>query len=607
MSSSSSAVEDSIPRVSARPAFMKVVRTAAPWALIWLLNALLFVPSFVCSPRSTFFPSPAAVEPAKRQGAWLLDFLLHRTNLDVFRVSFDFGLWVVLAIAVAGTRVSRFVRWFAATYFTVLLIFLAYHHGVSSFLERKPALLTDWRFLLNLAHFLAGVMSPGWAAVCAGVVVALVALPLTAAYALRLVERVALRWPLRVRAGVALGFVVPCAILIASSGIRRDATVVQISAKRVVYNWRNSRDAEALIAELNDPVPDRRYDPYLNVSLKKKPNFYLLMIEAYGEILATWDMDPAYRLLMQRVEGRLKAAGYYARTAYSASPVHGGTSWFAISTVHTGTLIDRWEAYDALELVGARVPSITRFFDAQGYRTYTLAPGTTDHAGLRRFDLFNHDVVVDGTMLDYDGWGYGWGRIPDQWSWMRFRREWFSKPQEPYYVFNMCVSTHWDWGAGVPSYVLDPATLNASRRQPPYEDPNWPKIQEAKRIGSTTRRGYFRSIDYEWRVLLDVLEADKSPDIVVAIVGDHQPRLDADVPGEVTMNTPVHMLSRDEGFVDSLEEYGFQKGMYALPGKGGHLWHEGLFSIWVSKMVERYGEGKVPVYPRGIRMSTLRR
>jgi len=326
--------------------------------------------------------------------------------------------------------------------------------------------------------------------------------------------------------------------------------------------------------------------------------------------LATWDMAPAYRALLARVEEHLTAAGYYARTAYSASPVHSGTSWYAISTVHAGTLIDRPEAYDALQLVGARVPSLTRFFEAEGYRTYTLQPGSADHAGLRRLDLFNHDVVADGTTLDYHGWKYGWGEIPDQWSWLQFRQRWFVNPPEPYYVFYMCVSTHWDWGDGVPSYVFDASKLNTDELQPGYEDPSWPRFREARRIGSHLRRGYFRSIEYEWRVLLDVLEADHSPNIVVAIVGDHQPRLEADMPGEVTMNTPVHILSRDKAFVDSFAEDGFQPGMYAKPGLTPTLWHEGLFSLWVSKLTAAYGapgSPKVPVYPRGIRLSTLNR
>jgi hypothetical protein len=125
-----------------------------------------------------------------------------------------------------------------------------------------------------------------------------------------------------------------------------------------------------------------------------------------------------------------------------------------------------------------------------------------------------------------------------------------------------------------------------------------------------TRRAYFESIAYEWRVLLDVLENDRSPDIVVAIVGDHQPRLEADVPGGVTMNTPVHMLSRDPAFLDSLADSGFQAGMYAKPNLVKPLWHEGLFSLWVSKLAAAYGAPgtpQVPVYPRGIRLSNLSR
>jgi hypothetical protein len=141
-------------------------------------------------------------------------------------------------------------------------------------------------------------------------------------------------------------------------------------------------------------------------------------------------------------------------------------------------------------------------------------------------------------------------------------------------------------------------------------DPSWPPFPEVASIATETRRNYFKSVEYEWRVMLDVLEADKSKNIVVAVIGDHQPRLEADVPGGVTMNTPVHMLSRDPAFIESLADAGFQPGLYAKAHVAKPLWHEGLFSLWVSKLTARYGvpgSPKVPVYPKGIRLSTISR
>jgi hypothetical protein len=76
------------------------------------------------------------------------------------------------------------------------------------------------------------------------------------------------------------------------------------------------------------------------------------------------------------------------------------------------------------------------------------------------------------------------------------------------------------------------------------------------------------------------------------------------------MNTPVHMLSRDPAFIESFADAGFQPGMYAKPNVAAPLRHEGLFSLWVSKLTAAYGvpgSPNVPVYPKGIRLSTIHR
>jgi hypothetical protein len=592
---------------------MTRLRKFAPWLDVWILNTLLFAPSYAFSqPAARFFPVSPPTRAVLLHG-YLRSYgsmLLRRDNLDVFRVSFDLGVAVLLALASGGTRAERPLRHALTTGYVCLLVFLGYHHAVAFFFERAPALGEDWRLLINLAHFLSAVMSPRWIAICVGAVLGVWGVTLLAARVFGSLQRMAAGWSWRRRSSAAAAFLLPCALFFAWLGTSSDDRALQVNSKRILYNWRSSRAETVRNAQLHEDVPDRRYDGYTSLKLATKPNVYLLMIEAYGEILATWDMRDAYRALLSRVERRLQAAGYHARSVYSAAPVHGGTSWFSISTVHTGTLIDRPLQYSALELVGARVPSITRFFEAQGYRTYTLQPGSADHAGLRRLDLFNHDVVVDEPALDYHGWHYGWGHIPDQYSWRKFRERWFAHPSEPYYVYYMSVSTHWDWGEGVPPYLRDWRKLDRDEMQPPEVDPSWPPFPEAEQIGSELRRSYFRSVAYEWRVLLDVLEADHSPNIVVAIVGDHQPRLESNAPGELTMNTPVHMISRDRAFVESLAPLGFQPGLYVEPSARPTHWHEGLLSLWISKLVAAYGvpgSPSLPIYPRGIRLSTLSR
>ena len=595
------------------------LRALSPWLLVVVFDLVLFVPSYLCSrPRADFWPFFPRLHKHGYYGfdaysvrQYLLSLFCRRENLDVFRWSFDYGLLLLAVIWTARMPAVRApVRGLVCAVYVWLLAFLFYDQALPYFFARAPALGEDWQLVLNLLHFLGRMVSLRWflAGVACGL--CLCAIVFGLAWALRSVQRRAAGWTLQHRLLLTLLFLLPSLGLLGWFGVERDACVVQVVSKRILYNTRTSRAEAARLAEIRLGPPDRRYDDFARLRLVHKPAAYLLMIEAYGEVLATWDMAPAYRALMSRAEARLLAAGYRARTAYSAAPVHGGTSWFSISTVHTGLRIDRPEAYDALQVVGASVPTLTSFFKAQGYHTYALQPGNTDHRGLRRFDVFNHDLQIDARRIGYKGHAYGWGVIPDQYSLGLLRERYLASAPDPHYVFYMAVSTHWDWGEGVPPYVRDWKTLNGGTSEIADHDASWPEFPEARAIGSELRRSYFRSVAYEWRLLVELLEAESSPDVVVMIVGDHQPRLDGDPQTGLTMRTPVHVLSRDGEFVERFADVGFQPGLYAHPRLHPALKHEGLYSLWVSRLTAAYGvAGATPgrYYPHGIRLAGLNR
>jgi hypothetical protein len=591
------------------------VRRAVPWLWAVALNCWLFAPSYVCAvPASRFWPFVPESQ-ARGSSAYqdLLSLVLRRDNLDVFRVSIDFALLLMALVWTASTRARRSVRVVCVTLYGFLWIFLAYDHAVAHYFLRTPALGEDIRLGLNLLHFLGSFVRSRWSADVLGLVIAMLVLWVVAR-TFRALQLQAAGWSTPTRAGVSAALLVPALASMLWFGIKPDQPVLQLTSKRIYYNYRASRREAQRMAAFRNAKPDRRYDAYAQVKLRRKPAFYLFLVEAYGEILATWDMAPAYRALLARVEQRLRASGLHACTAYSAAPVHGGTSWLSISTVHTGVLIDRPLAYAAVESVGARIPSLTHFFHDQGYRTFSLQPGSTEHAGIRRFDLFNHDVPVDALSLAYTGQNFGWGHIPDQYSISTFRERFLERAQQqPRYVFYMGLSTHFPWGDGVPPYVRDPRRLNQSAQVPltPSDiDDSWSEIPEAEHIATPLRRSYFRSVAYEWRLLTEWIEAEASHDSVFVIAGDHQPRLEWNIPGAVTMNTPVHLLAQDAAFIDSFEAQGFQPGLYADPELHPALKHQGLFSLLISKLVAAFGEEPkrvLPYYPNGLPLAAINR
>jgi hypothetical protein len=333
----------------------------------------------------------------------------------------------------------------------------------------------------------------------------------------------------------------------------------------------------------------------MKVRLARRPNFYFLVVEAYGQVLATWDMTEAYRALMARAATRLEAAGYHMRTAYSTAPVHGGRSWLSLATMQTGILIDQPDSFTAFKSTSLKVPTLVGFFRSQGYHTASLEPGTKERTGVANDDLYAHDLRVDAPRIGYEGRAWGFGTIPDQFTLEMFRTRYLGTIAEPRYLFYMAVSTHYPW---------------TSDTVPTFEGGgDWPPLPGTSAIGSDFRVQYLKSVEYEWRVLLELLEADRSQDIVVVVLGDHQPRLESNSPGEVTFDTPVHVISRDRAFVERFSSRGFQPGLFAEPGRAPPLRHEGLFSLLVTELGDTYGTletlGLAKYYPEGITLRGL--
>lgn len=505
-------------------------------------------------------------------------------------LSYEVG-FALLALATSEqrARAAAWVRWLVVALYALVLLFLVYENLFVSTYHRDPALVEDWRFTINLVHFLSEMRSWQWHVFIWGSVLGAIAFVILLNRFLAVVQRGMRDVPRRRLHVVAALWLVLGGISACLDG------PIRFAGKPLVANYRASVAAHARLAELREKKHDDRYEPLMKVRLAKRPNFYFLVVEAYGEVLSTWDMTASYRDLMARSQSVLEASGYKMRTAYSTAPVHGGRSWLSTSTMQTGILIDQPTSYAAFEASSRRVPTLASFFKEQGYHTASLEPGTKARVGVSDGDLYAHETRIEGTRLAYSGTPWGFGGIPDQYSLETFRSRFLPGIEEPRYVFYMSVSTHFPWTAEtVPSF---------------QGGADWAPLAGASAIGSDLRRWYMQSVEYTWRALLDLLVADRSPDIVVVILGDHQPRLESNQPGKVTLEAPVHVLSRDGEFVDRFTERGFERGLYAEPGRHEPLVHEGLFSLLVTELAIAYGTSETKwlarYYPKGISLGGL--
>ncbi|MBX7114310.1 MAG: CDP-alcohol phosphatidyltransferase family protein [Myxococcaceae bacterium] len=586
-----------------------------PWPALYAATAALtlsFVPDFQLTLRAARAPATAthrALWWALPLGAQMLLFVPGLVFQDSPRhwavlgsLSFEFLVAAGLVMLAAHTRLKHLARVAALVLWALFALFLTYHQGYAFFFLRQPALGEDWRLSLNLVHFL----SDEWSA---HLTVFALAGATTAVLGLRWAWRIlgqlqarALEWrPGQLLKGLAVLLSV-AALGLWATDTKGWAFGVKLLSRLAADNYLTSLDYAGDMGALAQAAPDLSYERLLTAKLKQRPNVYLLMIEAYGGALVTCDTRQAYASLMTYAQERLAAKGYHARTAYSRAPVHSGGSWKSIATVETGIHIERNTTFELLERTAARLPTLSGFFREQGYQTLALQPGSTDRTGLRRYDMYRRHVNIGGPELAYKGPTYVFVGTPDQYSVGFFLDNALPKVTAPYFVYYMSVSTHYDWWT-TPPFVTDWRALNDRQANLASLTVPWKPLAGVENISERPQRLYFDTVQYEWRVLLEMIEREASDDAIFFILGDHQPRLSC-APATKSFETPVHVISKSEPFLQRFDALGFAPGLYAKPAQNTPLLHEGFFSMVVSKMTEQYGEmpAQAPslYFPNGI-------
>lgn len=513
--------------------------------------------------------------------------------------------FLVGAVALLFPR-ARGLRGAVAAASAGWVLWLTSHRVIERVYARAPAVVEDWRLALNLFHYVESATSVTvWGPALGG----LVALACFTVAVFELQRGLA-----RERTPRVLGLWLLALAVTANAEVagRPDIAWLEPKAPVAFFGLRaaqaNLRQSALYLAEFEEagaaPV-DRRYEALLRRRLARRPNVSLLMIEAYGEVLFAAPFEGFTRALAARVEARLAARGYGVRTAFSEAPVHGGGSWLSMATMQVGLRIARPSQYALLERVSTRVPGFTRFFEAQGYRTYGLFPGNTLRTGLAQYDLYGRQVVVEGHHLDFHGHVQPWGAAPDQYAWGFFLERHLAAAPSPRFVTAMSVSTHWDWWYQAP-YVEDWRTLGDADETNDVRAGGWEPLPPPAGQDVYEPR-YATAVEYEWRVLLDVLEAEPTDDAVFIIIGDHQPYL-GPRSTRGSFRTPVHVVTRHQPTLAAFEAAGFTPGLFAAPPAATTLWHEGLFSLVVSRLLLADGQADAAAEftPKGIPLSGLR-
>jgi phosphatidylglycerophosphate synthase len=473
--------------------------------------------------------------------------VLPRDPADLARLPVDALLLVAVAL-LPWRRARAAAAAVLGVGLAVLVVIEAFDAGFHTFLDRPVDPLTDWTYLGPGVGVLGDSIGVGAARATAGlaavvVLALLVVLPLAAVRAAGTIAQ-------HRRPALAVALVLALAPLAqvgstSASGLAYD----EVRQVRSDLADRHEFAAEISVDRYADPAPG------LLRGLRGK-DVLVVFVESYGRVaLEGTSFAPGVETVVDDGTRRLDDAGWSSRSAFLTSPTFGAASWLAHSTLQSGLWVDSQRRYD--QLIGADRPTLTSVFARAGWRTVFDVPANTEDWPQGQ-EFYGFDHLYDSRDVGYRGPEFGYAPVPDQYTLAQFQRlELDPRDRPPVMAEIDLVSSHHPWApspAPVPwEEVGDGSALAAP---PATDDPDLPTL-------------YGRSIEYTMSTLVSWLESQPDPDLVLLVLGDHQPHsyVTGPHPGH---DVPVSVIARDPKVIRRIAGWGWQPGLH--PGPDAPVW-----------------------------------
>ncbi|TQK20154.1 hypothetical protein FBY40_2677 [Microbacterium sp. SLBN-154] len=450
-------------------------------------------------------------------------------------------------------------------------------------IDRGFAATEDWRAVINAYKVVHDVVGPITAALAALAVTGL------AAAAVFVAGRCVLRCAqsvthLGARGRIAVAAAVTAWVILSVVGAQHPsgaplaaADVTRTLVGEVVQAAESVPDQEAFERALqDDPLAGGVSDDLL-AGLRGK-DVVIAFVESYGEVAVSGagPMAGITRLIDESAE-RLTENGYRAESAFLTSPTFGGVSWLAHGTLQSGAWVDTQQKYDAL--LSSERMTLSRLFGETGWRTVTVNPAHTEPwpEGAAFYGL---DRMLDEQELAFDGPAFGFARVPDQYTWQRFFDEELAGDGAPIMAEVSLVSSHTPWTPTpqlVPWSDLGDGSIFAGQLDAAGAS-LWPDERGV-------RAAYAESMQYSLGATLSFLETYDPADLVLVLVGDHQPSRVVSGP-DADNDVPVTIVSKDPAVFEQIEAWGWDAGF--RPSSDAPVWRMDVFR---DRFVDAFSDG----------------
>jgi phosphatidylglycerophosphate synthase len=289
----------------------------------------------------------------------------------------------------------------------------------------------------------------------------------------------------------------------------------------------------------------------------------IAFVESYGQVAVQGSsMSPGVDAVLRQGTASLARAGWSAQSAWLTSPTFGGISWLAHSTLESGLWVNTNQRYN--ELLGSKRYTLSDAFKKSGW--HTVADDPSDNRAWPPGKTFYHyDQLFNRKNVGYQGPSFAYASMPDQYVLSAFQRNELAPGHKPVMAEIDLISSHTPW-APLPKMVPWNKIGDGS-----IFDPQPAESQDAATVWrnpSTVRKFYAQSIKYTLRSLTQWVTESHDPNLVLIVLGDHQPHTAVSGIGP-THEVPISIISRDPSVFKQIASWHWQDGL--LPGSSAPL------------------------------------
>ena len=290
----------------------------------------------------------------------------------------------------------------------------------------------------------------------------------------------------------------------------------------------------------------------------------VVFVESYGQVAVQGtSFSPGVDAVLHSSTTMLTQAGFDARSAFLESPTFGGISWLAHSTLQSGLWIDNQQRYN--QLVKSDRLTLTNAFSKAGWRTVSDIP-SDELPWPSGPGFYHYDQLYDRRNVGYHGPIFSYASMPDQYTLAAFERLELTPQHRPVMAEIDLVSSHTPW-TPLPRMVPWDQVGDGSIFDPMPAQGLSPSV--AWRSAGTVRRLYGQSIQYSLQALASWIARLHDDNLVVVMLGDHQPNTTVSGPGADHL-VPVSVVAHDPAVLGRIAPWHWQPGL--LPSPAAPIW-----------------------------------